>query len=47
MGECKNCQYCDLCDNTCMVTGEKCYTEKNKHPTCDNYRVGEWTTMEG
>jgi hypothetical protein len=41
--ECKHCEYFDLSTNKCLITGEKCYENKECLPQgCQNYKKGEW-----
>lgn len=44
--QCKNCEYCDLAENKCLVDNTKCY-EKGKplHSICNNYKEGSWCPM--
>lgn len=42
-GQCKHCEHFDLSTNKCLITGEKCYENKECLPQdCKNYKKGEW-----
>lgn len=39
--ECKHCEYCDLANNQCNVTGAKCYENYIcLHENCKDYMEG-------
>lgn len=42
--ECKNCEFCDLSSNVCLIDNLKCYEKGIKiHSECNNYLKGTWT----
>lgn len=41
--QCKYCDYADLIDNICIISGKQLYY-KGKYKICDNYRDDEYIT---
>ena len=48
MRECKNCEYCDLNSNRCLINRDRiCYKNgKCLHILCRYYVEGKWTTRD-